>query len=249
MDQYIKEIIEEAFKSKKQASYFYAKANDKSLSPKERRKWKKWADEFSSKTNFKKIPKKVKKDVDEIVDGEGNIMRGNEPVNSKVKYITSKSKTDDVRNASMGMMGTFGIAGGSINKTLKYWAEADMSKALGYDETMGSDEDLEDAEEHFETELGLSDDETKDRLEKMGYDEKLPKGKVRLIENPRKYVEEYLESLLSKKSELNDVLEKEDEEENPFNDILKKQINVLKHELKKNNIPLSQVVKYLKDNE
>jgi hypothetical protein len=36
MDKYIKNIIEETFKSKKQQRLFFAKANDKSLSKKER---------------------------------------------------------------------------------------------------------------------------------------------------------------------------------------------------------------------
>lgn len=250
MDELIKQIIDETFKSKKQARLFYAKANDKSLPTKERKKWKKWASEFSDKTNFKKLPQEAsEEDVTEIVDGDGNIATGDEPLNSKVKYITSKSTTDDVRNATMGQMGTFGIAGGSLNKTLKYWAEADMSKALGYQDTLGQDDDVEDAEEHFEEELGLSDDETKDRLEKMGYDKNLPKGKVRLIENPKKYVEEYLESIMASRTKENDVVEKEDFEEKPINDIIIKQINVLKHELENNKISFKQIEKYFKNNE
>ena len=59
MDNFIKQIIDESFASKKQQRYFYAKSQDKDLKPKERKKWKKMASEFSSETDFKKIPEKV----------------------------------------------------------------------------------------------------------------------------------------------------------------------------------------------
>jgi len=75
MDKYIKNIIEETFASKKQQRFFYAKANDKSTSKKERNKWSKWAKEYSDDTDFEKIPEKVETEVDEIVDEKGNIAR------------------------------------------------------------------------------------------------------------------------------------------------------------------------------
>ena len=130
MDNIINDIINETFSSKKQQRYFYAKANDKTLSKEERKKWRKMAREFSSKTNFKKIPEKVdEKDIDEIVDANGDIARGSEPSN-KNGYIRSAKTTDDVVMATMGQMGSFGILGGASggSKTLKYWAESDMSK-------------------------------------------------------------------------------------------------------------------------
>ena len=55
MDNYIKSIIEEKFASKKQQRYFYAKASDESIPKKERKKWSKWAKEYSSDTDFKKL--------------------------------------------------------------------------------------------------------------------------------------------------------------------------------------------------
>ena len=106
---------------------------------------------------------------------------------------------------------------------------------------------LNNTEEHFEGELGLSDDETKDRLEKMGYDPELPDGKIRLIENPKKYIEEYIDNILAKRARENDVLTKEEDVE--INPIVKKQIEALKNTLKNNNIPLSVILKHLKDNE
>ena len=84
MDNYIKSIIEEKFASKKQQRYFYAKASDESIPKKERKKWSKWAKEFSSDTDFKKLPDEVEKDVDEIVDTKGNV------VLNKIKYQQQK---------------------------------------------------------------------------------------------------------------------------------------------------------------
>jgi hypothetical protein len=48
--------MDEAFKSKRQQRYFYARAGDKSLSKKKRNKWKRMAKEFSDKTNFSRLP-------------------------------------------------------------------------------------------------------------------------------------------------------------------------------------------------
>jgi hypothetical protein len=83
-------------------------------------------------------------------------------------------------------MGTHGVTGfGRHSSTLKFWAEADMSKALGYDKTLGQDADKEDAEKYFKKKLGLGDDESEERLSTYGYDDNLSGDKVRLIENPK----------------------------------------------------------------
>ena len=96
MDNFIKQVIEEKFTSKKQQRFFYAKSKDESLSKKERDKWKKMADEMSDDTNFKKIPEVAEEegDVDEIVDEKGNISRGGKSTNANTKGITS-SKTSN----------------------------------------------------------------------------------------------------------------------------------------------------------
>lgn len=51
--------VDEKFASKAQQKYFYAKAGDESLSPKERAKWKEMAGEFSSKTDYSHLPDKA----------------------------------------------------------------------------------------------------------------------------------------------------------------------------------------------
>ena len=147
-------------------------------------------------------------------------------------------------------MGTHGVHG--THTSLRYWAEADLSKALGYEKTLGNDEDREDAEDYFKKDLGLDDKEAEERLSSYGYDEDLKGDKVRLIENPKKYVEDYVESVLSKKTQNSDLVKKDQTEDidKELNPIIKKQILALKNTLVKNNLSVKDVIKLLnKDNE
>lgn len=252
MDKFINDVIEEAFKSKAQQRYFYWKAGKGS------KKWKKMAKEFSDKTDYSKLPEKVKEEtpaeLEEVVDEDGNFISGGRPSDAGTKEITSKSTTDNVIKTGAGQMGSFGTVGGAnTNKTLKYWTEADMSKSLGYDDTLGEDMTYEEAKKYFEEELGLSDEETKERLEKMGYDEQLPEEKIRLVENPNRYIEEYIEDLLSKKSRHSEIVDKNDDDEIPddknINPIIKKQFKALTKTIKKNGLDPKSIIKHLSDNE
>jgi len=249
MDNYIKSIIEEKFASKKQQRYFYAKASDESIPKKERKKWSKWAKEFSSDTDFKKLPDEVEKDVDEIVDTKGNVVLNKIPTTKDSKG-GSKKTTDEIVKTSAGSMGTHGVHG--THTSLRYWAESNLRQALGYKKTLGNDEDREDAEDYFKKDLGLDDKETEERLSSYGYDEDLKGDKVRLIENPKKYVEDYVESVLSKKTQNSDLVKKDQTEDidKELNPIIKKQILALKNTLVKNNLSVKDVIKLLnKDNE
>jgi hypothetical protein len=250
MDKYVKNIIEETFASKKQQRFFYAKASDKSLPKKERNKWSKWAKEYSSDTNFEKIPEKSESEIEEVVDEKGNISRKKVPVSKDSKGGTKKT-SDEIAKQSHGQMGSHGLGRGGIT-SLRYWAEADMSKALGYDNTLGQDADIEDAEEYFEKELGMGDKEAEERLSSYGYDENLEGDKVRLIENPKKYIQDYVESVLSKKSHSDDLVKKDQTEdiEKNLNPIIKKQLSALKNTLVKNNLSVKDILKLLdKDDE
>jgi len=247
MNNFIKQIIEEKFVSKRQQRKFYAQSQNKDLSKSERLKWKKMADEFSSKTDFDKLPEKAEEsEIDEIIDEKGNIRRSKKPGDISKKGITQKKTTDEIVKTAAGSMGIHGVHG--TRTSLRYWAESDMSKSLGYDDTLGQDLDKDDAEIHFRKKLKLSDDETEERLEKMGYDEDLPDEQIRLVENPKKFIEEFIESLMLNKSKDNDIVKKTDEikEVNP---LIKRQINSLKDTLKSNNLSVDDVLEYLKDNE
>jgi len=247
MNNFIKQVIEEKFASKAQQRFFYAKANEKGKPKKEKKKWGKWAKEFSDKTNYDEIPDKVEKEVDEIVDKYGNIATGKKPTDFNTKGVTQKKTSDEVAKAAFGSMGRMANVGGS---TMRYWAESDMSKALGFDDTMAKDADYEDAEDHFKGELGLDEPEAEDRLAQMGYDKKLPADKVRLVENPKKFMEEYIESVLSKRAKDNEIVSKDEQtEEKEINPIVLKQLKSLKNTMNSHKLSINDIMKHLKDNE
>jgi hypothetical protein len=258
MNNFIKQVIEEKFVSKAQQRYFYAQAGK---AGKKGKKWSKWAKEFSDKTDFDKIPDKVKKEeeVDEIVDNLGNIEKGNRPTNLSTKGITSNKTSDEVAKDSRPQQGNYGT---KISNFVRYPIEEErltkeqvmeiaMKDALGYQETLGVDADYDEAEQYFEKELELPDEEVKDRMGKMGYDEELPEDKVRLVENPKKFVEEYIESVLSKRRIDHDIVSKESEqtEEKEINPIVLKQLKSLKSSLESNKLTVNDILKHLKDNE
>jgi hypothetical protein len=255
MNNFIKQVIEEKFASKAQQRFFYAKAKGG-----KNKKWSKWAKEFSDKTDYSKIPDKVEneEEVDEIVDELGNIERGAKTGNPAAN-VTSSSTSDEFAKTTHPQQGNYGT---KISNYVRYPIEEDvltkkqvmeiaMKDALGYQETLGVDADYDEAEEYFEKELDLPDEEVKDRMGKMGYDEDLPEDKVRLVENPKKYMEEYIESILSKRKMDDDIVSKEVEqtEEKEINPIVLKQLKSLKSSLESNKLTVNDILKHLKDNE
>jgi hypothetical protein len=222
-----------------------------SLYPKKKDlKWENMAKEFSDDTNYKKLPDEVEKEVDEIVDGKGNFGMSKVP-NTKESGSASKKTTDQSVSMGRGMMGS--TVARSAFTSLRYWMEADMSKTLGYEKTLGKDVDKDDAEDYFKDELGIKEPEADERLAQMGYDKNLKGDKVRLIENPKEYIRDYVESVISKKSKSSDLVNKEFDEdiEKDIEPIIKKQILALKNTLTKNNVSVKDVIKLLnkEDNE
>lgn len=246
MNKFIQSVIEETFASKAQQRYFYAQAGK---GGKKGKKWAKWAKEFSDKTDFKKIPEKVEKEteVDEIVDDEGNINQEKFPLSLKTKGVTSDSTTDEVVKTGRGAMGSYGTTG--VQNYRRYWGESDMSKALGADQLLHDDNvDYEEAKDEFE-DLGIDDPEEQDkRAKQMGFDPSLPDDKVRLVENPMTFIEEYLESIMKGKSKDNEIVNKqEDNEEVEINDIVKKQIKSLKNTMKTYGLKSHHILRGLED--
>lgn len=219
MNNFIKGTIEEALKSKKQRRHVYVKD----------------------------VEKPTEEDVDEIVDADGNFATSKKPTDFNTKGITSNSTTDEVVKTGAGSMGIHGVHG--THTSLRYWAESDMSKSLGYEDTLGDDEGYKKAYHHFTTELGLSPEEAKERLKMMGYDEKLPDDKIRLIENPRKFIEEYIDDLMKKRTSSNDLLKKDQFEEKEINPIVLKQLQSLKNSMNSHDLSIEDIIKHLKDNE
>ena len=82
----------------------------------------------------------------------------------------------------------------------------------------------------------------------MGYPEELEgTGKIRLIENPKKYIEEYL----AKKMKDNELVKKDQLETSrkTINPIILKQLKSMKQTLKDNNLTAKDITEYLEDNE
>lgn len=260
MNNFIKQVIEEKFASKAQQRYFYAQAGK---GGKKGKKWAKWAKEYSDKTDFENIPDKVEEDseIDEIVDASGNVSQIKTPIINKTKGINQKKTTDAIVKAGGGSMGIHGVHG--THTSLRYWAEnkqelkklientideIEMRDALGAEDTImkpGGPADYDEALKKME-ELTGDEDEAEERIEKMGYDKKLPDDKLRLVENPKKYIEEFIESIIAKRNKDNDILNSTNKEINP---IVKRQLNSLKETMKKNNLSINDILEYLKDYE
>lgn len=181
-------------------------------------------------------------EIDEIVDGKGNIMTSKKPTDLNTKGITQKKTTDQVEKSAYGQSGAVGIGVTGSNRTLRNYGEADLSKSLGFKKTMAKDKNKDEAESYFKKELGLDDTEADEKLDQMGYDKDLPEDKVRLVENPKKFIEEYLEQIVNK-SDDNEIINSVTELPN----ILKKQLTVIKKHIKNNGIKISDIVKFLKD--
>jgi hypothetical protein len=249
MNNFIKQVIEEKFASKAQQRFFYAKANEKGKPKKEKKKWSKWAKEFSDKTDYDKIPDKVEKEeeeVAEIVDAAGNFAKSKKPTDFSSKGTTSNSTSDEVALTGAGQSSISPKLGMGYRR---YWGESDMSKVLGADKLLHSDDvDYEEAKDEYEN-LGIKDPEEQDkRAKQLGFDPSLPDGKQRIVENPKKFMEEYIDNLLKQKGKDNDVLSKEEEvEEVEINPIVAKQIKSLKNSMKTYGLKPDHILKGLKD--
>jgi hypothetical protein len=81
----------------------------------------------------------------------------------------------------------------------------------------------------------------------MGYDPQLPDGKIRLIENPLKYISEYL----TKKTKNREIVKKSQNDigKKTITPIIKRQIQSIKQTLKNNNLSVQDIAEYLEDNE
>jgi hypothetical protein len=250
MNNFIKQVIEEKFASKAQQRYFYAQAGK---GGKKGKKWSKWAKEFSDDTDFDKIPEKIEAEVDEVVDEKGNIKRGEIPIGKEKTSTLSKKRTDKVVKTGAGAMGAHGVHGtqstsryssnwGTLWEVTKNIKEIEMDSALGYEDTLGSDASYKEALRHFTKTLGLPEDEAKERLKAMGY---IPDEEdlVRLVENPKEFIRDYIESVLVKKSGDSDIVDNKDIEINP---LVLKQLESLKKSLIKNNIPVEKIINHLK---
>jgi flavodoxin len=255
MNNFIKSIIEEKIEVKTKKSLKNLKSFKKDKTDEETPK--------PLKKVKKTVPKK-ETEIDEIIDEKGNIKRSKRPSDLASKGTTQKKTTDDVVLTAYGQMGVFG--GGPYGNGLtgsrssqRFWTENSeytkndileiaLGKTLGAKDTILQNDDYEDAEDHFEKELGMDDAEAEDRLGQLGYDKELPDDKVRLVENPKKFIEEFIESILPKKTKQTEFVSKNDELKD-VNPIILKQIKSLKNSLESNELTVKDILKLLQDNE
>jgi hypothetical protein len=257
MNNFIKQVIEEKFASKAQQRFFYAQAGK---GGKKGKKWSKWAKEYSDKTNYDEIPDKVEEEeVDEIVDVNGNIETSKFQNNFNTKQTISKRTSDDNEKSRGNQMGNYGTTG--VQNYRRYWGEGikitkgevlevALGDTLGADETILKDKSFKEAYNYFTKELGLSREKALDKMADLGYKEDLPAGQVIMVENPKKYIEEYIDELLKKKNNHDDLVSKDEEiEEVEINPIVKRQINSLKNSMKTYGLKPDHIMKGLKDDE
>ena len=235
MDQIIKNIIEETFTSKKRQRLAKAKR----------------------KKELEKDPSVKKTDVDEIVDEDGNLMTSTIPISANTSGVTVKPGHDHSResNGMMGFGGPFGNFGRSKGgASMKMWGESDMHNALGFDDTMDDNKSYDEALQTMMKDFNLTREEAVQRLGQMGYIPTTPEeennpeqnDEVILVENPKKFIEEYIINKLNKSRDT-DIVEKDNNEDNQINPIILKQIEALKQTLKNNGLSTKQILKYLQE--
>jgi hypothetical protein len=70
-----------------------------------------------------------------------------------------------------------------------------------------------------------------------------------LIENPKKFIEEFIESILSRKNSDYELVNSSNKEIKEINPIIKRQLKSFKETLENNNLSIEDVLEYLKNNE
>jgi hypothetical protein len=112
------------------------------------------------------------------------------------------------------------------------------------------DKSYKEAYTYFTKELGLPREKALDKMADLGYKEDLPAGQIIMVENPKKYIEEYIDELLKKKNNSDELVSKDEEiEEVEINPIVKRQINSLKNSMKAYGLKPDHIMKGLKDDE
>jgi len=70
------------------------------------------------------------------------------------------------------------------------------------------------------------------------------------VENPKKFMEEYIERVLAKKAKDNEIVSKDEQtEEKEINPIVLKQLKSLKNTMNSHKLSINDIMKHLKDNE
>ena len=202
-----------------------------------------------------KSTKALKKDLEELVNLDGAMS------NSKIPILDPKlhpKKTMD-QTVSASRITNDPLARGyrtyygeSVEEDI---TEVDMSGAFGYEET--KDMDGKDTYEYYKNELGMDDDEAKERTEQQGkdwtgkkdkkseyYDDPNFISRETLSEIQKQKMIKVVEDIITKKSssDKGDVNKKEFE----ASKILRKNLSSLKKQAEKEGLSISELIKLLK---
>lgn len=229
MNNFINQVIEEKIKSRAKIGYVEKKEDDEVETE---------ICELNTET-----------EIDEIVDEKGNIGRSKKPTDFATKQVTSKKTTDEyvksAHNATgniYGMSSTHNRYYGEIYEmTKKDILEIELGDNLGADETILKDMSYDDAYSYFTKELGLDNEAAIEKMKILGYSKDLPDDKIIMVENPKRYIEEYIDELIKSKNKDNEIFEKEES----IDPNIIKQIKALR----KYNISAKQILNILNSNE
>lgn len=182
---------------------------------------------------------KKETEIKEFIDIDGVLKTSKRQGDLSTKGITQRGTTDQYVKTMAGgsSLDTFG----NIRKT-NYWNENDLTTSLGFNDTIDKDLTYSQAKEVFIKKLGLSEEDAIKRLEQMGYDSKLPDSKLRLVENVKQYISDYVETLLTKKSKDYDIVKKS----TPLDTNIKIKLKVIKNMASEQGYSMRDIIGYLK---
>lgn len=211
-----------------------------------------------------KIPEKYKEkeevktdgEIDELVGADGSPLGSNIPL-LKLDLHPRKTQDQTARSSRVSQFPFIRVYyGESEEKDGKILDEVDYSDAFGYEETRNA-KTFKQCLSVFKK-LGIEDsDDRKNRCKDFGFDPKL-KTKIRgaftkrrLSELEKEKVESLLdEILLSKKGKSDEIIKKNDKDENnTIFKILKKNIESIKNIADKENIDINKLIRILKKGE
>jgi hypothetical protein len=204
------------------------------------------------KSKEKKTTKKVKNELEELVNADGGMMNARTPMLNQPLY--PKKTMDQTVSAAR-------ITNDPITRGYRTYfgesenlEETDMSDAFGYEET--EDMDGKETYKYFVKELGLEPDDAKKRVKQKGQDPTGKKDKkskyykdknfvtrATLSEIQKQKMIKVLEDILVGKNQKGSEITEKEPKVSP---IVKKNLATLKKQAEKEKISLSDLIKLLK---
>lgn len=194
-----------------------------------------------------KTTKKLKGEIEELVDGDGGLM------SSKIPILDPKMHPRKTMDQTIAMAR---ITNDPVSRGYRtYFGESDMSDAFGYEET--KDLDGKKTYQYYRDELEMDPDEAKERTEQQGKDPEGERDKKSKFYKDKNFISrqilpeiqkrkmiKVLEDMLTKKSstEKSEVGDKEKE----LPSVVKKSLKTLLKQAETKGITKKDLIKFLK---